>query len=168
MLQRCFVLALLLALVASSCSLYRAYEDSKPEAIRQTESMLSDAGFRTIKIDTDDQIGLVEDLPRYELRKYPTSSGSVFWYYDPKICSCVYEGHQDEYDRYQMLVRQQNDTAQYAAELQDEDVTSLNALNGAFFPPPIIVAGGFFGGHYLGGGHGFGHIGAGGGGHGHR
>ena len=165
MLRRCLVLALVPALVASGCSLYRSYQASKPETIRQTESMLSDAGFRTIKIDTSEQIGLVEDLPRYDLEKYPTSSGSVFWYYDPKICSCVYEGHQNEYDSYQLLVRQQNDTAQYAAESQDEDVTSLNALNGTFFPPPIFVAGGFFGGHFIGGGHGFGHVGAGGGGH---
>src|ERR1700674_3970377 len=55
------LLAILPALVASSCSLYRSYQASTPEAIRQTESMLSDAGFRTIKVDTSEQIGLAED-----------------------------------------------------------------------------------------------------------
>ncbi len=89
LLRRRFFVALLLALIASGCSLYRRYEASRPETIRQTESMLSDAGFHTIQIDTSDQAGLAANLPPYELRSYPASSGSVFWYYDPKICSCV-------------------------------------------------------------------------------
>jgi hypothetical protein len=155
------LLAILSALVASGCSLYRDYENSKPEAIRQMESMLSDAGFRTIKIDSDDQVGLVEDLPRYELRRYTASSGTVFWYYDPKVCSCVFEGHQGEYDRYQVALRHQNDTAEYAAESEQEEVASLNALNGVYFPPPIFLIGGFGGhlggGHFGGHGHGHGH-----------
>src|SRR5579863_7242119 len=92
LLRKSLLPAILLTLVASSCSLYHDYEASQPENIRQTESMLSDAGFRTIKIDTDDQVGLVEDLPQFELRKYTASAGTVYWYYDPKICACVYEG----------------------------------------------------------------------------
>ncbi len=46
----------------------------------------------------------------------------------------MYEGHQDEFDRYKMLVRQQNDTAQYAAESEDEEVASLYSLNPTCFP----------------------------------
>jgi hypothetical protein len=156
-------LAILAALIASSCSLYRSYQASKPENIRATESMLSDAGFQTIKIDTSEQIGLAEDLEPYDLRKYSASSGPVFWYYDPKICSCVYEGHQGEYDRYQLALRSQSDTAQYAAESEQEEVASLNAINGGFFPPPIFLYGGFIGIHGGGGGHPHG----GGGGHPH-
>ena len=151
------LVAILAAMIASSCSLYRSYQASKPENIRLTESMLTDAGFQTIKIDTSEQIGLAEDLEPYDLRKYAAGSGPVFWYYDPKICSCVYEGHQGDYDRYEMALRSQNDTAQYAAESEQEEVASLNAINGGFFPPPIIVFGGFgagFGGHHGGnGGH---------------
>jgi hypothetical protein len=158
-------LAILAALIASSCSLYRSYQASKPENIRVTESMLSDAGFQTIKIDTSEQIGLAEDLEPYDLRKYSASSGPVFWYYDPKICSCVYEGHQGEYDRYQVALRSQSDTAQYAAESEQEEVASLNAINGGFFPPPIFVLGGF--GVGFGGGRGGGHPHGGGGGHPH-
>ncbi|HZC46913.1 MAG TPA: hypothetical protein VE243_10585 [Candidatus Acidoferrum sp.] len=146
--------------------------------------MLSDAGFTTIKLDTDDKAGLVEDLPPYEIRSYAAQSGSVYWYYDPDICECVYEGHQAEYDRYQIALEHQNDVAQYAAESSDQEVASLNALNGGFFPPPILWIGGFApaphfggggrgggeggggrgGGHGIGGGHGGGGGGRGGGG----
>lgn len=171
-LQRLFVFVVLLALTLSDCALYRDYEASKPETVRKTEAILSDAGFTTIKVDTDEKGGLVEDLPAYEIRSYKAESGAVYWYYDPKICLCVYEGHQAEYDRYQMAQRQESDTAQYASQSDDEQVASLNALNAGFFPPPIIWIGGIapvphFGGGGGGGFHGgHGGIGGGHGGHG--
>jgi hypothetical protein len=163
-----------MALFGSGCAEYRRYEASKPETVRKTEAILSDAGFTTIKIDTDDKVGLVEDLSPYEIRSYAVQSGTVYWYYDPDICSCVYEGHQADFDRYQMAQRQESDTAQYAAQSDDQQVASLNALNGTFFPPPIFWIGGFappphFGGGGRGGGHGGGHgfgSGHGGGNHG--
>ena len=176
LLQKRFIVAILLVLIGSGCSLYRHYEASKPENVRKTEAILSDAGFTTIKIDTDDKVGLVEDLTPYEIRSYAVQSGTVYWYYDPDICSCVYEGHQGDYDRYLMAQRQESDTAQYAAQSDDQQVASLNALNGTFFPPPLFWIGGFAppphfggGGHSDGGGHsgGHGHPGGGhpGGGH---
>ncbi|MGA9722464.1 MAG: hypothetical protein WBQ86_08430 [Candidatus Binatus sp.] len=163
--QRRLIVAVLLSLSVSGCSIYRHYEASKPAAVRETEAELSDAGFTTIKLDNADKVGLVEDLPPDEIRSYAAQGGTVYWYYDPDICACVYEGHQNEFDRYKMAQRQQSDTAQYAAQSEDEQVASLNALNGSFFPPPIIwVGGGFFGIH---GGDGFGHGGFGHGGFGH-
>jgi len=168
--QKSFIVAVLSALIVSGCAAYHHYEASKPEAVQKTEAMLSDAGFTTIKIDTSEQGGLVENLPPHEIRSYAAQSGKVYWYYDPDVCSCVYEGHQNEFDRYQMLLKQQNDTAQYAAESGDQAVASLNALNGAFFPPPLIWVGGFAPGPIIGGGGGGGHGGrgghSGGGGHG--
>jgi len=166
--QKRFIVMVLSALIASGCAAYRHYEASRPETIRKTEAMLSDAGFIAIKIDTSDKVGLVQDLPPYEIRNYKAQSGAVYWYYDPDVCSCVYEGHQNEFDRYQMAVRQQNDTEQYAAESEDQEVASLNALNGMFFPPPLIWVGGFAPGPHIGGGHGGSHGGGynGGGSHG--
>ena len=67
------------------------------------------------------------------LRSYAAQSGTVYWYYDPDICECVYEGHQGDFDRYQMAQRQETDTAQYAAQSSDQQVASLNAL----MPLPI-------------------------------
>lgn len=183
-LQKLIVVTVLFALTLSDCAIYRHYEASKPETVRKTEAALSDAGFTQIKVDTEEKGGLVEDLPPYEIRSYKAESGAVYWYYDPDICLCVYEGHQGDYDRYQMAQRQESDTAQYAAQSDDEQVASLNALNGGFFPPPIFWIGGsapaprigggghFGGGHFgghggggFGGGHGGGHGGFGGGHH---
>jgi hypothetical protein len=159
------IVAVLLALSVSGCAAYRSYEASKPENIRKTEAMLADAGFTTIKLDTDDKVGLVEDLPPHQIRSYAAQSGSVYWYYDPDICACVYEGHQSDFDRYQMALTHENDAAQYAAESDDNQVASLNALNVAFFPPPLIWIGGFAPVPHPGGGHGGGRGGGVGGGH---
>ncbi len=170
--RKLFIVGILLTLMVSGCSLYRHYEASKPETVRKTEAALSDAGFTTIKLDTADKVGLVEDLPPDEIRSYAAQSGTVYWYYDPDICACVYEGHQADFDRYQMAQRQESDTAQYAAESEDQQVASLNALNGTFFPPPMIWVGGYYSGpHFIGGGGGRGGGvggGRGGGGRGHR
>jgi uncharacterized membrane protein YgcG len=163
LLHRLFIVGILLTLMVSGCAAYRHYQASKPEAVRKTEATLSDAGFTTIKLDSADKVGLVEDLPPNEIRSYAAQSGTVYWYYDPDICACVYEGHQADFDRYQMAQKQESDTAQYAAESEDQQVASLNALNGSFFPPPIIWVGGFNPGpHFGGGGHGGGGRGGGG------
>ena len=170
-------LALIATLASQACSMYQHYEESRPENIRHTEATLSEAGFAVIKIDTADQAGLASNLPPHELRKYDVESGTVYWYYDPDACACVYEGHQDAYDRYEMIVLQEKDTAQYVEESQAREVASLNALNGLMFPPPSLfwlgAMGGGLGGGLSGGGHhggGVGHHGGGhgGGGHGHR
>ncbi len=152
MAQKLFIAAVLIALTLSGCAAYRRYQASKPETVRKTEAALSDAGFTAIKLDTSDKVGLVEDLPPYEIRSYAAQSGKVYWYYDPDICACVYEGHQKDFDRYQMALQQENDIAQYADESNDQQVASLNALNGAFFPPPIFWISGFNPGPHIGGG----------------
>jgi hypothetical protein len=85
-LQKLIVVTVLLALTLSDCAIYRQYESSKPESVRKTEAMLSDAGFTSIKVDTDDKGGLVEDLPPHEIRSYEAQSGAVYWYYDPDVC----------------------------------------------------------------------------------
>lgn len=191
--RRCWMqlaLALLTTLACPACSTYQRYEASRPENIRQTEAMLSEAGFAVVRIDTAGEAGLAANLPPHELRSYDIESGTVYWYYDPDVCGCVYEGHQAAYDSYEMAMQQQQDTAAYVADSEQEQVASLNALNDRMFPLPspywlaVIggAGGGFFGGRHHGGGgghhggggghHGGGggghHGGGGGGGHGHR
>jgi hypothetical protein len=171
-LQKLFIVAAALAIIASGCAAYRRYQATKPENVQKTEAILSDAGFTVVRLDTADQVGLVEDLPPDEIRSYAAQSGTVYWYYDPDLCACVYEGHQKEFDRYQEALKHENDPEQYASQSEDEQVASLNALNGAFFPPPIFWIGGFnpgphFGGVGHGGGHGGGRGGGGGVGAGH-
>ncbi|MGH7815259.1 MAG: hypothetical protein ACREQI_14795, partial [Candidatus Binataceae bacterium] len=110
---------------------------SRPAAIRKTEAMLAQAGFGKIDVETNDQAGLVSHLTPYELRRYELANGQVYWYYDPKICACVYEGNQNCFGRYQMLVWAERNLEQYAAQSQEYEVDSLNLLNPYYFPPPI-------------------------------
>ena len=77
----------------------------------------------------------------------------------------MYEGRQDEFYDYQVLVRQQNDTAQYVADSDDTEISSLYTLNPTYFPPPVSSRGGHAGDHK--GNHGGGMHGGGDGGGGH-
>ena len=52
------------AFAASDCSVYRRYQASTPENVRQTESMLADAGFHKIVVDPSDPDSLPPNLPR--------------------------------------------------------------------------------------------------------
>src|SRR5208283_3013496 len=45
-------------------------------------------------------------LRRIKLTVTTYNPGTVYWYYDPDIWSFVYEGHQDEFVRYNMLLSQ--------------------------------------------------------------
>ena len=152
---------MLSAVMLAGCAASRRYEASRPEKVEITEAMLSEAGFRTIKVDPSENVGLVSDLAPHEIGTYDAVSGTVYWYYDPRICSCVYKGRQDEFDDYQMLVTQQNDTAQYVADSDDTEISSLYTLNPTYLPPPAFWGGGHAGDHA--GTHG---RGQGGGGHG--
>jgi hypothetical protein len=138
---------MLSAVMLAGCAASRRYEASRPEKVEITEAMLSEAGFRTIKVDPSEHVGLVSDLAPHEIGAYDAPSGTVYWYYDPRICSCVYEGRQDEFDDYQMLVRQQNDTAQYVADSDDTEISSLYTLNPTYFPPPVFWGDGRAGDH---------------------
>ena len=164
--QNRFIIAILSTLIVSGCAAAARYEASRTNEVKRTEATLSEAGFKTVEIDTSEQVGLAKDLQPYEVRSYAAQTGTVYWYYDPDICSCVYEGHQDEFDQYKMLLRQRNDTAQYAAESERDEASSLCSLNPTFFPAPVV---GFVGTHPIARGRGHGGLhrgGHGGGGHG--
>jgi hypothetical protein len=86
------IVAMLSAVMLAGCAASRRYEAPPAEKAEVTEAMLSEAGFRTIKVDSSQHFGLVSDLAPHEIRSYGAPSGTVYWYYDPGICSCLYEG----------------------------------------------------------------------------
>src|SRR5208283_3006323 len=85
--------------IVGSCSLFGDYEASRPANVTKIESRLEQAGFRRVSIETPEQNGAVEQLPLHRLNRYQSASGSVFWYADPTVCSCLYQGDQKAYDR---------------------------------------------------------------------
>src|ERR1700730_9205084 len=91
-LRICVIVAIVFAL--PSCSLYRDYQLTRPANILETEAKLEQARFHHIAIETPAQNGAVMALPLYRLNRYQSANGSVYWYADPKLCSCLYEGDQ--------------------------------------------------------------------------
>jgi hypothetical protein len=172
---RFFQLVTLAAIVAmaGSCSLYKDYQASRPANVMKIETRLEQSGFHRVPIATPEQNGAVEQLPLHRLNRYQSADGSVFWYADPTVCSCLYEGDQKAYDTYVGILEQEHDTAEYMNDSEPEQVAYLSSF-GYAFPPPVLFgrwpvlrsSGGpiHSGGGHGGGIHGVGHGGGGNGG----
>jgi hypothetical protein len=126
--------------LTGSCSVYDSYEASRPSNVLEIESRMVQAGFHRIPIETPEQNGAVAQLPMHRLNRYQSANGSVYWYADPTVCSCLYEGDQKAYDLYAGLLQQEHDTAEYVNDVQPEQVTYLSPF-GYMFPPPLLLGG---------------------------
>lgn len=147
------------------------------ETVRQTEMMLEEAGFTKIDVDVPSED--LENLPTYTLNQYPGASGTVFWYYDPDYCQCLFEGRQADADRYQLALDHKNDLAAYEDESEESAAQQglMASAYGGAIPMPFLWGGysafpiwyGYGWGHHGGGYHGGGSApppgGGGGGGH---
>jgi hypothetical protein len=174
-----FICVCAIVAFAPSCSLYDDYEATQPANVTKIESRLKQAGFQKVSIETPLENGAVEQLPMHRLSRYQSANGSVYWYADPTVCSCLYQGDQKAYQRYAGLLEQENDTAEYVNDERPEQVAYLSPFGYAFPPPlilggwPVIIPSGGNGVHFIGGPpgggiHGIGHGGGGGGIHGRR
>jgi hypothetical protein len=103
----------------------------------ELEARLERAGFRRVPIETPEQNGAVEQLPLHRLNRYQSAEGSVFWYADPTVCSCLYEGDLRAYENYRGQIQQEQDTAEYVNDSQPEQVAFLSPF-GYAFPPPVL------------------------------
>ena len=182
------IIIILIAIAVSliSCSTYSHYEESKPDKVMETEARLAQAGFKRVSIETPDQNGAVAQLALYQINRYDSAKGSVFWYADPTICQCLYQGDLAAYQRYEGTLEQDKDIADYMNDTQPDQVANLGYFGETFPPPsmfgpvwppffvvpgpgsPVHSVGGHGGSpihmHHPGGGRSIGH----GSGHGHR
>jgi hypothetical protein len=134
------VVASVIFTLAASCSLYETYQAEQPANILELESRLVKAGFNRVPIETPEQNGAVAELPLYRLNRYQSASGSVYWYADPTICSCLYEGDQTAYDSYAGLLQQEHDIAAYVNDVGPQQIAGLSPF-GYAFPPPLLLGG---------------------------
>jgi hypothetical protein len=126
----------------TGCSYYRQYKfDQKLKQAKQTESMLTAAGFVTVTAASDQQKNLVASLPPLQLHHYPSRKGMIYWYSDPYSCKCVMRGDQAAYTRYQQILIQKEmvDEAQQAALMNEEaaqenQMMMLNSFSPFMFP----------------------------------
>ncbi len=137
--------AVALALVVAACwgcSAYKQYEfNKKLEQAKQTEAMLSAAGFVMVPAESEQQKKVLASLPPLTISHYPSRKGMVFWYSDPYNCKCVFRGDQNAFNRYQQILiqKQMVDEAQQAALLNEEaaqenQMMMLNSFSPFFFP----------------------------------
>lgn len=90
-----FRLALVLAL-AGCATIHRVTS-------KDTESMLSAAGFRAESADTPEKLAQLKGTPPYRLKAMQRDGQLVYVYADPDGCRCVYVGDEQAYAAYQGL-----------------------------------------------------------------
>ncbi len=123
-----------------ACSIYADHVTNRPANVMAMETRLVQAGFRRVPIETPEQNGAVAQLPMHRLNRYESASGNVYWYADPTVCSCLYEGDQRAYETYAGQLQQEHDLAQYVNDVQPEQVAYLSPF-GYAFPPPLLLGG---------------------------
>jgi hypothetical protein len=70
---------------------------------RSTDSLLENAGFRTVAANTPERIELLKTLPARKVSPVDRN-GQVFYVYsDPDGCRCLRVGRQEQYEVYQRL-----------------------------------------------------------------
>lgn len=101
-------MALVAALACGGCATARA---------RNTETMLSAAGFRTMTPSTPEQQANFAASPPYQLVRHEFN-GSVTYTYADKKNGIVYKGNESNYQRFQQLSIQQQITQDQLAAAQ--------------------------------------------------
>ena len=105
-----------LALLLASCA------QIKDSDTRLTEEHLLTAGFKIMMADTPERQGMLNGLDPETISRIPRPEAVYYIYADPDVCSCLYVGRQQEFDRLQELAveRQISDRQMVANELQQD------------------------------------------------
>jgi hypothetical protein len=122
--------------LAASCAVFHDSASNQSSQVTATEAALSQAGFRKVPIETSQENTAVAELRLNRVNQYESSDGKVFWYADPKLCKCLFEGNEAAYNRYADALKQQSDTADYAKSTQPQEVADLSPFGDAF-PTPL-------------------------------
>ncbi len=84
-------------------------------ATQNTETLLSQAGFRKLPADTPKRAEHLQTLAPHKIIRRTTDGKSYYVYADPSNCKCLYVGNESAYAAYKGLA-----AAQQAAYLQEE------------------------------------------------
>jgi hypothetical protein len=98
---------------------------------RNTESLLSAAGFRTVTPKTPQQQTCYEALPARELQRRE-AEGKVTYAYADKKEGILYVGNEQNYQRFQELAHQERVAEQ---QLQAAQMNQTASINWSFWGP---------------------------------
>ena len=79
-------------------------------AAPKTEALLSQAGFRQLSADTPQKVAHVQTLPDRRLVARTYEEKKYYVYSDPEGCKCVYVGSPAQYQSYQSIAHQAQQT----------------------------------------------------------
>jgi hypothetical protein len=105
-----------LVLLLASCA------QIKDSDTRLTEEHLLTASFKIMMADTPERQGMLNGLAPETINRIPRPEEVYYIYADPDVCSCLYVGRQQEFDKLQELAveRQISDQQMVANELQQD------------------------------------------------
>jgi hypothetical protein len=77
--------------------------------VRNTEGLLTQAGFKQIPADTPQRAEHVQTLRPHRLIKRKSDGKSYYVYADPDYCKCLFVGSEGAYATYRTLVARQEE-----------------------------------------------------------
>ena len=89
-------------------------------ALSDTESRLTQAGFRQLPADTPKRVEHMQTIAPHKLIKRTHDGKTYYVFADPSGCKCIYVGNEAAYARYKTLVQSQQD-AMYIEEARNEE-----------------------------------------------
>ena len=89
-------------------------------AVSNTESLLSQAGFRKLPADTPKRAEHLQTVAPHKLIRRTADGKPYYVFADPSNCKCLYVGSEDAYAKYKTLVQRQED-AMYLEEQRQEE-----------------------------------------------
>jgi hypothetical protein len=70
---------------------------------RTTENQLTAAGFKIMMADTKERQKMLTSLPADTMSHFQRPDDTYYVYPDPVVCSCLYVGRQQEFEKLQKL-----------------------------------------------------------------
>jgi hypothetical protein len=105
------VTIVLVLLALGGCSVQR-----KAARVRNVESDLVSAGFRTLVPDTPKKREAMRRLQPRRLTEDSRNGKPYYWYADPDGCGCIYVGGEAAYRRYDELAQARDEIASDTAD----------------------------------------------------
>jgi hypothetical protein len=99
--------------------------DEKQEArihkAQKTEPLLTEAGFKSMPIDTPAKHKVIEGLTPLSFNRLARHEKIHYWFADPYYCNCVFVGNQIAYYRYKQMKKEHKKYKVEEADLIDQE-----------------------------------------------
>ncbi len=123
-----------MAMLIAACA---SFQETPAQKAQRIDPVLSAAGFHLVPADSQKKQEISASMPPLTMHYYMAKDGKPrYWFADPYVCNCVYEGDEKAYQRYQNLRLQQKlvKEEERAAELNQDAAMQMNMYDPVFYP----------------------------------